>query len=352
MGIRAGLKNDKGIRGFFRGNAGRELRIEGGGRVKLCVIGNGMIVRRLLQDVRDLSEVEVTGICVRSASLEKGQALAEEFGIPAVYTDYGACLADGAFDTVYIGIANHLHAAYAKQALEAGKHVVCEKPFTLTAEEARELAGLAKARGLFLWEAFKIPYSPVFQAVQAHLDQVGRIRMVQCNYSRISSRYPQYERGEVHAAFDPSCGGGCLYDINSYNLHFVTALFGKPEEVRYIARRGFNGVDTCGTAILRYPDFDALCTGAKDSTSPCFAVIQGTKGYIRVEGPLSGAYQAELTAPEGTVCLAEDPARGTLTDEVREFARQLAAGDRDACYGMLEHSVLMMEVLEEAGKQG
>lgn len=320
--------------------------------MKLCVIGNGMIVKRLLQDVRELSEVEVTGICVRPASLEKGQALAEEFGIPAIYTDYGACLADGAFDTVYIGIANHLHASYAGRALEAGKHVVCEKPFTLTAAEAKELAGLAKERRLFLWEAFKIPYSPIFQAVRDHLDQVGRIRMVQCNYSRISSRYPQYEAGQVHAAFDPACGGGSLYDINSYNLHFVTALFGKPEEVRYIARRGFNDVDTCGTAILRYPDFDALCTGAKDSTSPSFAVIQGTKGYIRVEGPLSSARSVELVTPEESVRLAEDGAPGTLTDEMREFARQLAAGERDSCYGMLEHSVLMMEVLEEAGKQG
>ena len=72
--------------------------------------------------------------------------------------------------------------------------------------------------------------------------------MVQCNYSRISSRYRQYEQGIVLPAFDPACSGGCLYDINLYNLHFVTGLFGRPEEVDYYANLGFNGVDTSGTA--------------------------------------------------------------------------------------------------------
>ena len=126
---------------------------------------------------------------------------------------------------VYIGIVNQMHFEYARRALEMGKHVICEKPLTVTAGETKLLAELARKKGLFLWEAFKIPYSPVFQAVKSHLKEIGTVKLVQCNYSRISSRYRQYESGIVLPVFDLSCGGGCLYDINLYNLHFVTGLF-------------------------------------------------------------------------------------------------------------------------------
>ena len=316
--------------------------------MRIGVVGNGMIVEWMFRDIKALPDVTAEAICVREKSLEKGRALAEKNGVSGVYTDYGEFLKNEAFDTVYLGIANHMHFAYAKQALEAGKHVICEKPFTVTAAETKALSDLARERGLFLWEAFKIPYSPIFQAVKAHLSDIGELRMVQCNYSRISSRYGRYQAGEILPAFDPKCAGGCLYDINLYNLHFVTGLFGKPARVHYFANYGYNGIDTAGTAILEYDGFYAVCTGAKDSTSPCSGVVQGTGGCIRVDGPVSSAAHVDLITPEGTRRLAEDPENGVLTAEFREFARQLHEGDKEACYRMLDHSVIMMEVVDAA----
>lgn len=318
--------------------------------MRIGVVGNGMIVEWMFRDIKALEDVTAEAICVRERSLEKGKVLAEKNGVPDVFTDYGEFLGCGRFDTVYLGIANHMHFAYAKQALEAGKHVICEKPFTVTAEETRILSKLAREKGLFLWEAFKIPYSPIFKAAKEHLADIGDLKMVQCNYSRISSRYGRYQAGEVLPAFDPECAGGCLYDINLYNLHFVTGLFGKPSEVHYFANHGYNGIDTSGTAILQYDGFYAVCTGAKDSTSPCFAVLQGTGGCIRVEGAVSSAPFVDLITPEGTKRLADDPENGVLTAEFREFARQLHQNDKEACYGMLDHSVIMMEVVDEAVK--
>ena len=318
--------------------------------MRLGVVGNGMIVGELFGDIRELPKITATALCVREKSRKKGEELARENGNPALYTDYGAFLESGDFDTVYLGIANHMHYPYAKQALLAGKHVICEKPFTVRADEARELAALARERGLFLWEAFKIPYSSNFRAVKEHLDDVGELKLVQCNYSRISSRYDKYEAGKILPAFDPECAGGCLYDINLYNLHFVTGLFGKPLGVHYFANRGYNGIDTSGTAVLQYDGFHAVCVGAKDSTSPCFGVIQGTKGCIRVDGPVSSASTVELITKEGTVRLSEDKKSGALTNELLEFVRQLEADEKDTCYRMLKHSVMMMEVVETAAK--
>lgn len=96
--------------------------------MRIGIAGNGMIVRRMLQDIKEIPEIETTAICVREKSLEKGRILAEEFGIPAVDTDYRTFLEREDMDTVYIGIVNQMHYEYAKKALEAGKHVICEKP--------------------------------------------------------------------------------------------------------------------------------------------------------------------------------------------------------------------------------
>lgn len=316
--------------------------------MKIGVVGNGMIVDRFLKDAAALKQAEVTAICVREGSREKGAALAARYGIPKVDTDYTHFLNTTEMDAVYLGISNHVHYPYAKAALEAGKHVICEKPFTVHACQAKDLAQMAEAKHLFLWEAFKLPYSPVFDAIKEHLPDVGPIKLVQCNYSRISSRYGQYKAGNILPAFDPQTAGGCLYDINLYNLHFVTCLFGKPQKVTYYANRGHNGVDTSGIGILEYETFQAVCCGAKDSSSPCGAVIQGEDGYIQVEGPVSSAKRACLYQNGKETCLAEFEDNGQLTEEIIEFERQFREQDFPACYKMLKHSLMMMDVVDAA----
>lgn len=316
--------------------------------MRIGAVGNGMIVKRFLADIREVKGAEVTALCVRAASLVKGKTLADTYGVLRVLTDYQELLASEDVDAVYIGIINTEHYSYGKQALLAGKHVICEKPFTVSAWEAKELSHLAREKGLFLWEAFKIPYSPVFSSVREHLGDLGTIKLIHCNYSRVSSRYGEYEQGQVLPAFDPELAGGCLYDINLYNLHFTTALFGRPEKICYYPNAGFNGVDTSGTLILVYPGFHAVCTGAKDSSSPCGCTIQGTRGYIRTEGPASASVSAQINLGEGLLLLAEDEDHGKLTGELRAFVKQYEEGDYSACYEMLEHSLMVMELLEEA----
>lgn len=318
--------------------------------MRIGVVGNGMIVKRFLEDLNQVEGAVAAAICVRSQSLAKGEELAAVYGIDRVYTDYETCLQDQTLNAVYIGIVNSKHYGYVKKALMAGKHVICEKPFTVTAGEAKELSRMAREKQLFLWEAFKIAYSPVFAAVKEHLAEIGTVKMVQCNYSRVSSRYEDYLEGRVLPAFDPKLAGGCMYDINLYNLHFTAGLFGRPKEVRYFANRGYNGIDTSGVLMMEYDGFQAVLVGAKDSSSPCGCVVQGEKGYIRVEGPASAARFAEINLGQGTVRIGEDQEHGTLAGETRAFVRQYENGDYQSCYQMLDHTLLVMELLEKAVK--
>lgn len=318
--------------------------------MKLGVVGNGMIVKQLLEDAAQLADVEIRALCVREKSLDQGRELADRYHIREIYTEYPVFLTRTDIDTVYIGIISSMHYEYAKEALKAGKNVICEKPFTTEYDEARELIDLAKKKKLFLWEACKIPYSRNFRAVKENLGMVGAVKLVQCNYSQYSSRYDAYREQKVLPAFDPAFSGGCLYDINMYNIHFVAALFGRPKWVRYAANLGFNGIDTSGIVTMGYDGFQAVCCGAKDSESPGFAMVQGENGCLRLEGPVSASTEACFLQKGSRRLLCRDSRPWSLEREISEFARQLKAQDYPSCYDMLGQTLLVMEILVTARK--
>lgn len=315
--------------------------------MKIGIVGNGMIVGMFLHDAATVEHAQVIALCVRPKSMEKGKKIAEEYKIPNFYTDYDVFLSNPEIDAVYIGISNLVHYEYAKKALEAGKHVICEKPFTVTGKEAEELSSLAMEKGLFLWEAFIIPYLPPYGTVKDSLPEVGKVKLIQCNYSKISSRYHQYLSGQILPAFDPSLAGGALFDLNIYNLHFTIGLFGKPMAAHYYPVRGYNGIDTSGIAVLEYPDFQAVCCAAKDSTSPSGFVIQGDQGTLRGEESVSTLAKITVSNPSGETVLAEFDGADKLSYELKEFIRQYETGDFASCYEMLKHSVEVAETVDE-----
>lgn len=316
--------------------------------MKLGIVGSGKIVIECLQAIQSIDAISCTAICVREHSRDKAQALADEYHIPAIFTDYAEFLADADIDILYIGIVNSEHYAYSLQALQAGRHVICEKPFTSTCQELETLVELAKRQNLFLFEAITMLYCPNFQYIRQNLAALGDIKLVQCNYSQYSSRYDQYLAGKVLPAFDPALSGGALYDINVYNIHFVTALFGRPQHVHYLANTGFNGIDTSGVVILKYPTFSAVCSGAKDSQSPSFATVQGTRGYL------------QLTSAPNTALGVISAIKGELDSinlqhhdqhmyyEFKAFAELFAANDLASCHSNLDHSLDVLSVLTDA----
>ena len=192
-----------------------------------------------------------------------------------------------------------------------------------------------------------IPYLPTYSVIKEAVAKVGSIKLVQCNYSKISSRYSQYLEGVILPAFDLSLAGGALYDLNIYNLHFTIGLFGKPKAAHYYPNKGYNGVDTSGVAILEYNDFSAVCCAAKDSTSPSGFVIQGDNGTLCGEGSTSTLSKIIFSDSNSEVVLGEFHGTKKLSYELTEFVRQFNEKDFDACYQMLEHSVAVTEIVDE-----
>jgi len=314
--------------------------------MKIGVVGNGMIVNMFLHNAALVDNAEIISICVRPHSLKKGQELAAEYNIPLVETDYFNFLKNPEIEAVYIGISNLAHYEYAKNALEAGKHVILEKPFTVTNAEAKTLASIAMENNLFIWEAFIIPYLPTYSTLKDSISKIGKIKIVHCNYSKVSSRYSQYLNGTILPAFDLSLAGGALYDLNIYNIHLTVSFFGKPKAVHYYPNKGFNGVDTSGTAILEYEDFHAVCCAAKDSSSPSGVIIQGEKGTLIAGGSASTLSTITLSAENEEILLASYDGKNKLSYELTEFIRQFENIDFKSCYKMLQHSLTVTEVVD------
>ncbi len=316
--------------------------------MKIGIVGNGGIVLSALNSLRGCG-IPYTALWCRNA--EKGKPLCEEYDIENLYTDYDAFLKDDSYDTVYIGLINSLHYQYSKQALLAGKHVICEKPLTGTYEEAADLVRTAKEQGVFLFEAIMLRYSPNYEKIAESLPEIGDIKLVISNYSQYSRRFDDYQNGKVLPAFDPKLYGGALYDINVYNIHTVTGLFGKPESFEYYANRGFNGVDTSGVLMMDYGTFKAVCTGAKDSESDSFTMIQGTKGYIKVPGRPGIVKNVVLSLHEGkTVSLDVSEETDPMGTEFLRMEKVMNENDRKTAEEWLAKSLFTMEILAEAGK--
>ena len=316
--------------------------------MKVSVIGTGKIVQEALPVLVGTEGIEVRSIWARSHSLGRAQELAGRYGIACATEDYEEVLADTETEAVYIALINSVHYDFALRSLQAGKHVVLEKPACLCHSDLASLAKEARGRGLMLLEAMTLLHLPAFHLLRSELlPLLGTLRHVECNYSQRSSRLDAYRRGDVLPAFDPAAGGGALMDINIYNLHFVEALLGQPKTARYVCRRGFNGVDLSGTVILEYEGCTALCTGAKDTDAPSFGLLQGDNGWLRIEGPVS-------TMRGMTFCLrGQQPRQVTLESvthrlapEFAAFADMLRRKDMDTMNRLLDHSLAVLQTVD------
>ena len=286
--------------------------------MKVGIAGSGMIVPTFLDAAALVDTMEIGAMYARNA--EKRKELCEKYKIPIAYDSYEKLLADPEIDVIYVALPNLLHYSFARQALEAGKHVILEKPFTVTWAEAKELADLAHEKKLYLFEAITTLFNPNYKKMQDLLPNLGDIKIVESNFSQYSSRYDAFQKGIIAPVFDPEQAGGAFLDLNIYNVHLVAGLFGKPKAAHYYPNME-RGIDTSGILILEYEGFQAVCIGAKDCGAPAGANIQGTKGcmYLRCSPSLipEFSYQENKCEPI-QYRLADSPER--LYYELQAFA--------------------------------
>lgn len=316
--------------------------------MNLGIVGAGMIVKDFLSFTHELPEIKLEAIVARN--IENLKNLQNIYNIKEIFTDLDECLSSPSIDTIYVAVPNNLHYSVAKKALEAGKNVICEKPFTLNYHETVELFELAESKNLILIEAITNQYLPNYLEIKENLSQIGNIRLVECNFSQLSSRYEAFKKGIIVPVFDKNQGGGVLGDLNIYNIHFVVGLFGAPKNSEYypnIVRE----VDTSGILILEYDEFKVVCIAAKDTYNNSYANIQGDKGLIKVIGTLNEVPNYIIKNNEVEMKVNKNIHKHRMYSEFKKFIDVINNKDFDFMQKQKEHSLAVMEIFDKSRKQ-
>ena len=315
--------------------------------MKFGAIGTSFIMDTILENM--IATEGITCEAIYSRTYNKGKVLADKFLIPKVYTSLDDMLNDTEIDWIYVCSPNSVHYEQTKKALLARKHVLCEKPFTTTSAELKELIAIAKENHLYLFEAILPMFHPNYQKIREHLPLIGNLKMASGTFCQYSSRYDALLAGDVPNVFNPKYSGGCLMDINMYNVYFMVGLFGKPESVEYHATLFQNGIDTNGILYMKYPTFMCQCTGAKDTYCENGVQILGDKGYIKISPGPSNCQSVTIHLRQGSNIHFECPYNPWLYEMI-ELKKLIINNDYTECYNRLDLAVNVIETLEEARK--
>ena len=239
-------------------------------------------VRKVIPGIRRAARCEVAAIASRDA--EAARAAAARLDIPTAHGSYEALLADPDVDAVYIPVPNHLHAAWTIAALRAGKHVLCEKPLAMTADEAQGMVDVAHETGLHLMEAFMYRHHPTWVAAMDLVDS-GRIGTL----TAVQSWFSFFNDDPANIRNIREYGGGALFDIGCYSVNLSRMIFGgEPRRVQASIRRDpTSGVDVLTSAILDFERGIATFTCSTRSESDQRVDIYGSTGRISIGIPFN-----------------------------------------------------------------
>jgi predicted dehydrogenase len=254
--------------------------------IRIGTVGTSMITRAFVAAARTVPGIEVT--VVHSRDADRAAEFAASLGVPGSTADLAGLLASGAVDALYVGSPNGAHEAQVRQALEAGRHVLVEKPAVPTAAAFAGLLALARYRGVVLFEGMRAAYDPGMAAVAGLLPRLGRVRRVSLGYSQRSSRYDDVLAGRRVNIFDPALAGGALNDLGSYCASVLVQLFGEPDRVLAAGIDLAGGADGAGAALVGYPGMLADLSWSK---------ITGSTRPSQVEGELATLEIDRITAP-------------------------------------------------------
>ena len=314
------------------------------------IVSTGSIARKVTPEIAGLADARL--VAVSSRRRESAEEFAREFGVARAYGDQpqihddaapaasraGASgtglaqlLADDEVEVVYIATPHGQHHEHITAALTAGKHVVCEKAFTLNAAQAREVTELAREKGLFLMEGLWTRFQPLRARVAELLGAgaVGTPRWVQADLGFPAPADPQ------HRLWRQDAGGGALLDLGCYILHWPWLALGSPGRlpedltVHSIPRGPVDALTSITARFGGQNDAAAVAqmTGSLLSAGPRRAIISGEEGFLSIDGPLHRAQSFTLTDPSGTEHTEQWPLDGMgYVYEMREATRCIQQG--------------------------
>lgn len=313
--------------------------------IRWGIASTGKIAAAMCEALSTLPDAEV--VAVGSRTQAAADEFAERFGIPLAHGSHRALCADDGVDVVYVASPHSEHRAMTIEALDAGRHVLCEKAFARNAAEARDMVDAARRNERFLMEAMWSWFMPAWHDLRERIaaGAIGNVVLVDANFGiRIIDEHGRHRR--------PDLAGGALLDLGIYPLAFARFLLGEPtdldRDLAVVGRRTDRGVDAAVAGSVRFPG-GALATFSTtiDAQSDLTARVVGTEGTVVVDARFWHPVRYTINRADGSPPeRVERPHRG-LAHEAEHVMARVRAGELESDVVPLAATLANMELLDE-----
>jgi len=314
--------------------------------MKVAIMGAGGIAATFANTMSQVEGVECYAIASRT--LEKAQAFAKKWEFEKAYGSYEELVEDPAVELVYIATPHSCHYENIKLCLEHGKHVLCEKAFTMNAKQAKEVKALAAEKKCYLAEAIWVRYMPSRAMIGNLLREgtIGEVKILTANLC--------YPASHVERMIRPELAGGALLDLGVYGLNFAVMHFGKEiERIESAVHMNENGVDDMETITLFFKDGRmAVLTHSFYPRSDRKGIFYGDKGYMIVEN-INNPESISIYNTNDKLLhhIPVPPQISGYEYQLIEAMEQIKAGETESVSMPMDETVFMMELMDSIRKQ-
>ena len=315
--------------------------------IRWGILGTGSIAHHFARGLQALPDARLQA--VGSRAQKTAAAFGDEFSVPHCHASYDALASDPEVDVIYVATPHPSHCENTICCLEAGKPVLCEKPFALNSRQAAQMINAATDRGLFLMEAMWTRFIPAVVKTREWLD-AGAIGTVRALFGDMGFR-TQFDPSS--RLYDPALGGGALLDLGVYPVSFACMVLGtRPVEVAALAQLGETGVDEDCTVTLKYESGAlAMAHSTVRARTPAEALEVGENGSIRLHTPFYAGTKATLQS-DGDTEEVELPLSGNgYNYQAAAVMDCLRAGERQSTVMPLDESLAIMQLLDQIRAQ-
>ncbi len=305
------------------------------------VLGTGWIATRFSTALAKHTAQVVASVGSRTP--ESARRFATAIGAPRAHGSYAELVSDPEVDVVYVATPHPFHMADALLAIEAGKHVLIEKPLGINAAQARTVAAAARSAGVFCAEALWTLYTPKFDVIAQLLAGgiLGEISSVQADIGE------WFDPG--HRIFDPALAGGCMLDLATYPVMFATWVAGAPESVQAVGGRAGSGVMATTSMVVRTAEgVEAVLQASMAAATPTAGAVGGSEALLQIDGPFYQPGGFSLVQRQGEMLRYEEPtiAHEGLFHQAVHVAACIGEGRTESPKRPLDDTITMLDTMD------
>ena len=312
------------------------------------IIGTNWITHSYVECAQATQKWNLAAVYSRKEDSAKEFASKYEGQKIALYTDLDKFFNDSNLQAIYVASPNILHYEHAKAAINAGKHVILEKPSCSKSQELDELFKLSKEKGVFLIEAWRHIQEANFKIFKSAISKIGQVRGASISFCQFSSRYDAVLKGDVPNIFNLEMGGGALADLGCYTVAAAVWLFGAPKDAQYYPVIISTGADGGGVLVLHYEGFTVHLHSNKMYNSDAPSEIYGEKGTLVIP-TITDIEKVTYWDPRSKTReeLGTKKESLNLKEEAEEQARIINEKDWNAAGELEAHSRAVLKVTEK-----